>query len=148
MIPRFGPPPGRRAYRLRPGAYALLIRDGSALLTFQQAPEPEFQLPGGGIDPGESALAALHREVREETGWTIGSARRLGAYRRFCYMPDYEFWAEKLCSVWIARPIARLGLPVEPGHEPHWLPLPRVEALLPDPGSRAFVRAALRRLAE
>lgn len=52
MIRRFGPPPGRHPYRLRPGAYAVLIRDGQALLTFQHQPEPEFQLPGGGIDPG------------------------------------------------------------------------------------------------
>ncbi len=145
MIPRYGTPPGRRAYRLRPGAYALLIRDGAALLTFQHAPEPEFQLPGGGIDLGESALAALHREVREETGWRIGYPRRFGAYRRFCYMPDYGFWAEKLCSIWLARPVARLGTPSEPGHEAHWVPLAQVTGLLPDPGSRAMVRAALRR---
>lgn len=145
MIPRYGPPPGRRAYRLRPGAYALLIRDGAALLTWQSGPDPEFQLPGGGIDPGESPLRALHREVAEETGWSIGRCRRLGAYRRFCFMPDYDFWAEKLCSVWIARPILRLGAPREPGHQAHWVPLDRVADLLPDPGSRAFVAAALRR---
>ncbi len=144
MIPRFGPPPGRRSYRLRPGAYALLIRDGCALLTWQQAPEPEFQLPGGGIDPGESPLRALHREVREETGWVIATPRRLGAYRRFCYMPDYDFWAEKLCSVWIARPVARLGPPSEPVHRAHWVPLAQVADLLPDPGARAFAQAALR----
>lgn len=144
MIPRYGPPPGRRAYRLRPGAYALLIRDGAALLTWQSGPDPEFQLPGGGIDPGESPLRALHREVREETGWTIGDPRRIGAYRRFCYMPDYGFWAEKLCSVWIARPVSRLGPPLEPGHEARWVPLARVTGLLPDPGSRALVARALR----
>lgn len=144
MIPRFGPPPGRRAYRLRPGAYALLIRGDAALLTWQQAPEPEFQLPGGGIDAGESPLRALHREVREETGWAIGVARRLGAYRRFCYLPEYGLWAEKLCSVWSARPVARLGPPSEPGHEARWVPLARVARLLPDPGARALVEKALR----
>ena len=144
MIPRFGPPPGRQNYRLRPGAYAVLIRGDHALLTFQHAPEPEYQLPGGGIDPGESPLAALHREVREETGWTIGDPRRIGVYRRFCYMPDYGFWAEKLCSVWMARPVSRLGPPLEPGHEARWVPLARVTGLLPDPRSRALVERALR----
>lgn len=144
MIRRFGPPPGRHPYRLRPGAYAVLIRDGQALLTFQHQPEPEFQLPGGGIDPGESPLAALHREVREETGWTIGGARRLGVYRRYCYMPEYGFWAEKLCSIWVARPISRLSAPSEPGHEAHWVALSRAAALLPEPGARAHLRLALR----
>ncbi len=146
MIPRFGPPPERQSYRLRPGAYAVLIRGGSALLTFQHAPESEYQLPGGGIDPGESPLAALHREVREETGWTIGEPRWLGAYRRYCYMPDYGFWAEKLCNVWLARPILRHGPPSEPGHEARWLPLAGVEALLPEPGMRACFRRARQRL--
>lgn len=145
MIPRFGPPPENRHYRLRPGAYALLIRDGRALLTFQHTPVPEFQLPGGGVDAGESAITALHREVREETGWRIGNIRRMGVYRRFCYMPDYDFWAEKLCSVWVARPVACLGPPSEAAHVARWVPLGDVAALLPDPGSRAFVRAIVGR---
>lgn len=146
MIPRFGLAPGRQSYRLRPGAYALLIRADKALLTFQHQPEPEFQLPGGGIDPGESPLSALHREVLEETGWSIGLPRRLGVYRRFCHMPEYGFWAEKICSVWLARPILRLGPPIEPGHDAHWVPLPMLEHLLPDPGARHLVRLALRRI--
>lgn len=146
MIPRFGPPPGRRKYRLRPGAYAVLIRDGMALVTFQVAPQPEFQLPGGGIDPGESAQQALHREVYEETGWTIGTPRRLGAYRRYCWMPEYEFWAEKLCHIWLARPIRKLGPPTEPGHSARWLPLDQVAPHLADPGSQAFVDKVMPRL--
>ena len=73
MIPRYGTPreAGRR-YTLRRGAYAILWRDGRVLLTHQDEPWPEFQLPGGGIDPGESPLRALHREVFEETGIRIG----------------------------------------------------------------------------
>lgn len=146
MIPRYGPPPGRQNYRLRPGAYAVLIRGDQILLTFQHQPTPEFQLPGGGIDPGESPLAALHREVLEETGWTIATPRRLGAYRRYCYMPDYGFWAEKLCSVWLARPVARRCPPLEPGHEARWLPLTDAARWLPEPGMWAFFRLALARL--
>lgn len=146
MISRYGPPPGRQNYRLRPGAYAVLIRGDRVLLTFQHQPTPEFQLPGGGIDPGESPLAALHREVLEETGWTIATPRRLGAYRRYCYMPDYGFWAEKLCSVWLARPVARRCPPLEPGHEARWLPLTDAARWLPEPGMRAFFRLALARL--
>ncbi|MFT4014606.1 MAG: NUDIX hydrolase [Paracoccus sp. (in: a-proteobacteria)] len=139
MIPRFGPPPGHRPYRLRPGAYAILPRDGRLLLTFQESPVPEFQLPGGGIDPGESALAALHREVAEETGWRIGGARRIGAYRRYCYMPEYGFWAEKLCQIWLARPVTRLGAPREKGHSAHWVSITAACRLVADPGSRAFL---------
>ena len=38
----------------------------------------EWTLPGGGIDPGESALAALHREVWEETDQVIEDVEFLG----------------------------------------------------------------------
>ncbi len=146
MIPRYGHPPqsGRR-HRLRPGAYALLVRGGRLLLTHQAVPDPEFQLPGGGIDPGESGLRALHREVLEETGWTIGNTRWLGAYRRFAFMPEYGRFAEKLCHVWIARPILRLSDPTEAHHSAHWASPAAAMDLLADPGARAFL-ARFRRL--
>lgn len=122
MIRRYGEPvKAGQTYRRRPGVYAILLRDGQMLTTFQAAPVPEFQLPGGGIDPGEHPIAALHREVMEETGWRISIHRRLGAFRRFTFMPDYGFWAEKLCTVYLARPVLRLGEPTEPGHQAVWL---------------------------
>ena len=145
MIPRFdtAPLPGCR-YVLRPGVYALLPRDGRVLLTHQAEPDPEVQLPGGGIDPGESSLPALFREVREETGWTIAAPRRLGAFRRFTYMPEYGLHAEKLCTVYVARPVRQLGPPAEAGHTALWLPASAVAEALANPGDRAFAARYLR----
>ncbi len=131
-------------YRQRPGVYAILHRDREILLTFQAEPLPEFQLPGGGIDRGESPVSALHREVFEETGWSISAPRRLGAFRRFTYMPEYDKWAEKICHVYLARPVLRRGPPSEPGHSAHWLaPEIAVEAL-GNEGDRMFLAALLR----
>ncbi|SDI78797.1 NUDIX hydrolase [Lutimaribacter saemankumensis] len=140
MIPRFGPSPRPDVkYHLRPGVYAILPHRGDLLLTFQERPVPELQLPGGGIDPGESPLAALHREVFEETGWKIGSPRRLGAFRRFVYMPEYDLWAEKLCTIYMAYPVRQLGLPTEPDHSTVWT-TPRIAAKeLGNSGDRRFV---------
>lgn len=140
MIRRHGEPvqAGRRYHR-RPGAYAVLWRGGRLLVTRQDAPVPELQLPGGGIDPGEAPLRALHREVREETGWSIAAPVRLGAYRRFTYMPDYDLWAEKLCHVYLARPALCLGAPTEAGHSALWLAAGEAAASLTSPGDRAFV---------
>ncbi|MEP0564527.1 MAG: NUDIX hydrolase, partial [Paracoccaceae bacterium] len=107
-------------YKKRPGVYAVLERNGRILLTHQAAPEPEFQLPGGGIDPGEDPIPALHREVMEETGWKIGHLRKQGFYRRFVYMPEYDLWAEKICHIYIARPMIQLGPPTEKSHTAVW----------------------------
>ncbi len=139
MIRRFGQTPSDDVrYTLRHGVYALLPLDGSLLVTFQEEPLPEFQLPGGGVDTGESPLAALHREVFEETGWRIAAPRRLGAFRRFTYMPEYDLWAEKLCTIYVARPVRRLGPPSEPGHSAHWLPAGDAARALGNAGDRFF----------
>lgn len=144
MIARFGERVKEgQSYRLRPGAYAVLAREGQVLLTHQAEPVPEFQLPGGGIDPGEGAIQALHREVFEETGWAISGLRRIGAYRRFTYMPEYEFWAEKICSVWLARPVLKRGTPSEPHHSAHWMTPEAALDALPNAGERNFLFRAL-----
>ena len=144
MIRRYGEAvrPGIR-YRPRPGVYAILALGNSVLLTHQAEPIPEFQLPGGGIDPGETTVAALHREAFEETGWRIASPRRLGAYRRFTYMPEYDLWAEKLCHVYLARPVRCHGAPREAGHTAIWMPLDTAVAQVASEGDAAFLQSLL-----
>ena len=140
MIPRLGEPvrTGRR-YRRRPGAYAILVRDGEVLLTHQQDPHPEFQLPGGGIDPGEAPVPALHREILEETGWRAGRLTRVGAFRRFTYMPEYDLWAEKICHVYLGRPTLRFGPPTEPGHTAVWVSPRLAVSMVGNPGDAHFL---------
>ncbi len=140
MIPRVGhAPDANRRYKLRPGAYAILPLGRSFLLTLQLGERADIQLPGGGIDAGESPLGALHREVLEETGWRIAAPRRLGAFRRFVYMPEYELWAEKLCHVYVARPVARIAEPVEPDHQTLILPGPQAVEALGNDGDRLLL---------
>lgn len=144
MIRRFGTPPKTgQVYKPRPGAYVILLRGDKILVTRQDAsdklPEPELQLPGGGIDPGESPISALHREVLEETGWCISKPRRLGAFRRFAYMAEYEKFAEKLCTIYAARPVRRLGPPTEPGHTAVWIHRDEARHMLANSGDRQFI---------
>lgn len=140
MIRRYGEAVKQgQTYGFRPGVYAILPRGGDLLLTYQASPHYEVQLPGGGIDPGENPIDALHREVFEETGWKIGGIRKIGAYRRFCYMPEYDKWAEKLCHIYMARPVHRLGPPSEPDHTPLWMPMAEAARTIASPGDRAFV---------
>jgi 8-oxo-dGTP diphosphatase len=145
MIRRYGEPvkPGHR-YTRRPGVYAVLLQGDHILATHQAAPVPEFQLPGGGIDRGEQPIAALHREVFEETGWKVAVTRHLGTFRRFTYMPEYDLWAEKVCQVYLARPVRRLGPPSEAGHSAIWLPVTEALHLLGNAGDRAMLSSVLK----
>ena len=142
MIRRYGEAPdSARTYTLRTGAYAILPMADGLLLTHQSAPAPEVQLPGGGVDPGESPVQALTREVYEETGWRIARPKRLGAYRRFTYMPEYDLWAEKLCLIYMALPVIRYGGPIEPDHTALWMGLQDALSELSNSGDREFVEA-------
>jgi len=139
---RFGEPyPAEKRYKLRPGVYAVLADRDQLLLTEQndQWDGPQLQLPGGGIDPGESPLEALHRECMEEIGWRIAPLRRLGAYRWFVFMPEYDLWAEKICHIYLARPVRKIAEPSEPDHISLWMDAEIAAEKLYAPGDRAFV---------
>ena len=147
MLPRHGAPwlPGR-PYRDRPGAYAVILGSGARagqLLCVDQ--KGELQLPGGGIDPGESPLQALHREVWEETGWRIGDPRRIAAFQRFSFLPEYRYWARKVQAIYLARAVRPLGPPQEPDHAVRWLTPARAARSLGVAGDRAVIAALMAR---
>jgi len=139
---RAGPP-----YRDRIGAYVLAWRAGFVLCVWQGE---ELQLPGGGIDPGEGPIEALHREVIEETGWRIagpdgGPPRRIGAFQRYVWLPDYGYWARKVQAIYLARAVHALGPPTEADHWPIWLRPEDAAAKLHIEGDRRMVAEAMRR---
>jgi len=144
MNRRFGRQPDPdRFYRPRPGVYAVIEAGDGILATFQHAPRPELQLPGGGIDPGEQPLSALYREVIEETGYAIHSARRLGMFHRYTYMPEYDLFAQKQCHIYHARLGPRRSDPAEPGHTAVFLPWDVAVGRLAVSGDRYFVNRFL-----
>ncbi|MGH6962705.1 MAG: NUDIX hydrolase [Dongiaceae bacterium] len=63
------------------GVFAIIHDEqGGVLCVKQNYPPHEWTLPGGRVEPNESPLAALHREVFEETGQRIAIERFIGTY--------------------------------------------------------------------
>jgi arsenate reductase (glutaredoxin) len=78
--------PASRPHVVRSTVRVLVIDDRERLLLFQDSDPPIgvlwWILPGGGIDPGESELDAVVRELAEETGLAVERAAVLGPIAR------------------------------------------------------------------
>jgi 8-oxo-dGTP diphosphatase len=59
-------------------------------------------------------------------------------------MPEYRIWAEKLCTLYVARPIRRLGPPTEPGHTALWAPIDVAAGILTNEGERHCLEQIIR----
>ncbi|MGH2498971.1 MAG: NUDIX domain-containing protein [Candidatus Limnocylindria bacterium] len=72
------------------GAAAVVIdRAGRVLLVHHTYGPLNWELPGGGAEPGESAAAAVAREVLEETGLRVEIESLAGVY----WEPSWGFGA-------------------------------------------------------
>ena len=127
---------------------AVVLRGAEVLV--QRDRTTRHLLPGGRREPGEPPAAALAREVREETGWSLRSAAVLG-FLRYHHLdprpPDYPYpYPEFLHIVsvgWASTysPAARL----DDGYEidSTFLPVAAVLALGVSRRERVFLEAAL-----
>ena len=72
-VPQFGAREPGRDYPDRPAAFAIVERDGRIALVRVRfdAGGGRTDLPGGGIDPGETAEQAAARECGEEAGLAV-----------------------------------------------------------------------------
>ena len=125
-------------YKVRVGVYGIISIGNKILLTEQDG--NEIQLPGGGVDPGEQKFHALVREVREETGWKIMPIRHIGSYQHFVFMPEYNFWAHRICHIYSCKGIYPITPPTEKGHIPLITTPDLAIKLLHQSGEIAFLR--------
>ncbi len=72
-----------------PGVRGLIFNDRKEVLLELQAHFNTWSLPHGCVDVGDSALDALKREVKEETGLSITSAEPFGLYTDPKYSVTY-----------------------------------------------------------
>jgi 8-oxo-dGTP diphosphatase len=77
-----------RDYRARSGAYGLLMRDGRLACVRIGFEAFKYDLPGGGIDPGETPEQAVRREFGEETGLAVEVVRPVTDFRHYFIHED------------------------------------------------------------
>lgn len=58
------------------------INESQQILLVKRKDVPLWDLPGGRVDPGESAEEAAVREVLEETGYNAALSAKIGVYQR------------------------------------------------------------------
>ncbi|HMQ95808.1 MAG TPA: NUDIX domain-containing protein [Candidatus Saccharibacteria bacterium] len=90
--------------RTRRAARAVLRNESGQIALMRFSTTGSYKLPGGGIDEGESVEAALAREIREETGYTISSMQPLGIIeedRYFCGMHQTSYCFSALTDAFV-----------------------------------------------
>lgn len=108
-------------YTERPGAYAF-IQDAEKAKFAVVKTTFGFFLPGGGVDPGEDILDGLKRELFEEIGFELVSARLLVQAQQYHWSAFYKSHFKKVGSFFDteARPVP--GAKWENEHTLLWLP--------------------------
>lgn len=114
----------RARLRPRPTAYGAVTDDEGRLLALRLEGTGRLVLPGGGIDPGESAQEAVEREVFEETGVEVRAQAVIGrAEANYYDAPSGEAWTAQVEL--LACDVLRCGPAPEPAPEgePVWIPM-------------------------
>ncbi len=121
---RFGAPEPGLDYRERPAAYGLLERERRLALVYVTLTDrpPFYDLPGGGIDPGEDEEQALRREFGEETGLLVRAGRRVAAAEQYMISAHSEPFLSQGAFFEAILEGERPELKIEHDHELVWAP--------------------------
>ena len=114
---------------IRFGVRVLLVNDRGEICVVKSEKYGYMQLPGGGIEAGESIVEALKRETEEETGWLISDIEPIGytLERREDVRNTHPF-RKDFSFVFRARPEKQVGTKymedeVAEGFVPVWVAL-------------------------
>lgn len=130
--PQFGAPEPGRDHRDRPAAFGVLEVEGRVALVRVEKPgyPPWFDLPGGAIDPGETAERAVIREYGEETGLVVGVRASFAAADQYVVNTDGEAFNNRCRFFDLALEGEDTTLKIEDDHALVWAPPTEAIAML------------------
>ena len=102
----------RRTYSIRRAARAVIFTEQYEIALMYSRKNSYYKLPGGGVEEGEDIMAALHREVLEETGRRVDVVGDIGmvveyrdqhsllqiSYAFLCLVKDHPITMELLLT--------------------------------------------------
>lgn len=138
--PIFGKAEPGVQYEDRPGAYAFMLNKHDEIAILQTG--WGMHLPGGGLDPGETEIAGLHRELREEMGVVVVKADFLCRSGQILFSRHYKKHFKKIGSFYRVEVEQPIRLKMQDGHELLWMDRRQAGLEL----SEEFQRWALERL--
>ncbi|WP_395671053.1 NUDIX domain-containing protein [Phenylobacterium sp.] len=147
--PQFGEPENGRDAPDRPTAFAIVVRDGliAVMRVDSRRRGCVYDLPGGGIDPGETPAQGAARECGEEAGLEVVLDPEPFTCADQFFVND-DGWAHNSRGRFFAGTVAaeRPDLKVEDDHTLEWMD-PRGAILALDREAHAWAVAVwLRRL--
>lgn len=137
---------------IRVSVSAVIVRDGHLLLCEFEDNGLHYNLPGGGVESGESLHEAVIREVMEETRAQVTVGRMLYTYEYVPRLADYRWGGQQTVRFifeCVLVPGSEPGMPIVPDDLQigvRWIPLDELDAVLIIPLMTArWVRETLRK---
>lgn len=141
--PQFGVPDDGRRYKDRLAAFGVLERDGQVAVVRVKKPdaEPWFDLPGGGVDEGETPEQGVVREFGEEAGLNVRPREVFARADQYFVNTEGLAWNNRSRFYVLDLLGEELSLKIEDDHDLVWLaPLEAIATLRHD--SHAWALAA------
>ncbi|CAN7424425.1 NUDIX domain-containing protein [Phenylobacterium sp. LjRoot164] len=142
-VPQFGDRRAGPTYADRPAAFGILERDGQIAAVRIEKPDGAswIDLPGGGVDPGETPEEGAAREFGEEAGLKVTVRESFALADQYFVNTEGEAWNNRSVFFVLDLVAEEPALKVEEDHTLIWLsPLDAIASLRHD--SHAWALAA------